>query len=89
MEKSSNKTFTQLYEELETLVKEFEDGDVDIEDGIEKFKQGAGIAKELQSRLQVLENEIKEVKVEVDERTEDESPDTVPDDYSSADASLF
>lgn len=58
---------TEAFTELEQLVQEFETGDIDLEKGIPKFKKGLALASMLKKRLQEIENEIQEIKVEFQE----------------------
>lgn len=58
---------TEAFTELEHLVQEFETGDIDLEKGIPKFKKGLALASMLKKRLQEIENEIQEIKVEFQE----------------------
>jgi len=50
------------FEELAKLTEEFEAGNVDLEQGIPKFKRGLELARKLKQRLGEIENEIKEIK---------------------------
>lgn len=52
------------FQELEEITAEFEHGEVDLEQGVEKFKRGLELAKGLKQRLSEIENEIEQVKVE-------------------------
>jgi exodeoxyribonuclease VII small subunit len=58
------------FSELEALVSEFESGDIDIEEGMTKFKRGVELAKSLRTRLETLENEIQEIKADFVEQNE-------------------
>lgn len=54
--------------QLETIVKWFESQkEVDVEKGLEKMKEGAGLIKQLKSRLKEVENEFEEIKKGLDE----------------------
>jgi exodeoxyribonuclease VII small subunit len=55
-------TFAKTYQELEKIVNWFEQGEVDVEVGIEKFEAGMKLAKELKTYLNETENKIKELK---------------------------
>lgn len=48
--------------ELEEITKDLESGDIDLEDGLLKFKKGLKIAKELNKDLKAFENQIIEIK---------------------------
>lgn len=54
------------FEELEKIVAEFEQGDIDLEKGIPRFKKGLELSALLKKRLKELENEIEEIKSEYD-----------------------
>ncbi|MBN1263076.1 MAG: exodeoxyribonuclease VII small subunit [Candidatus Pacebacteria bacterium] len=69
MTKSS---FATDFKELEKLVEEFEKGEIDIEQGMIKFKKGLGLARSLKKRLSQVENEI----VKIKEEFEDLDPDS-------------
>lgn len=54
--------------QLDTIVKWFEgQKEVDVEKGLEKMKEGAGLIKQLKSRLKEVENEFEEIKKGLDE----------------------
>ena len=53
---------SQAFTELEKITAEFENGEVDLEKGIPKFKRGLELAQLLKKRLGEIENEIKEIK---------------------------
>lgn len=55
----------EAFTELEKIVSEFEQGQVDLETGIPKFKRGFELAKELKLRLELLEKQIIEIKEQV------------------------
>lgn len=53
---------------LEEIVEWFEkQEDVDVEEGLKKVKEGAGIIKVLKARLAEVENEFNEIKRELEE----------------------
>ena len=60
-------SLSDSFNELEQLVEEFEKGDIDLEKGIPQFKRGLALASMLKKRLQEIENEIHEIKVEFQE----------------------
>ncbi len=41
----SDKTFEQALNELETLVKELEQGDIDLKDAVDKYNEGMKLSK--------------------------------------------
>lgn len=50
------------FEELETLAAWFEQGDGDLEQGLQKFERAMMIADTLKKRLDEAENTVKEIK---------------------------
>ena len=69
MSKKQNKEpkLSEAFDELEKIVNEFEEGDVDLEKSIEKFKKGIELSKYLKKRLNEIENEIVEIKGEFED----------------------
>ncbi len=61
---SNDSSLKKDFAELEKLTEEFEAGDIDLEQGIPKFKRGLELARKLKKRLGEIENEIKEIKDE-------------------------
>lgn len=58
---------TQSLKKLEEIVEWFENrGEVDVEKGIEKVKEGVALIKSSRERLKKVENEFEEVKKELD-----------------------
>jgi len=65
--KNSNGVKESL-EKLESIVAWFDkQEDIDLEEGLEKVKQGAEIVKDLKSKLKGIENKFKEIKDDLDE----------------------
>lgn len=64
---------SEAFAELEKITNEFENGEVDLEEGIPKFKKGLELAKYLKRKLTDIENEIKKIKIEF--RDLEETPD--------------
>lgn len=54
--------FAEAYKKLEQITAWFEKENIDLEEGIEKFEQGAKLVKELKEYLEKMENKIKELK---------------------------
>jgi len=54
--------FSKSYQDLQKIVQWFETEEVDLEEGIAKFEEGAKIVKELKNYLEKMENKIKELK---------------------------
>jgi exonuclease VII small subunit len=63
----SKETIAQSLEKLEKLVKWFDEQDqVDVQEGLDKVRQGAVLVKELRTKLKEVENEFEELKKELD-----------------------
>jgi len=54
--------FAKSYADLQKIVEWFEKEDVDLEEGIKKFEQGAVLVKDLKEYLEKMDNKIKELK---------------------------
>lgn len=62
MEKPEKKLpFAKAYEELETIVQDFESRELDLEKDLPKFERGLTLAKQLQERLKEIENTVQEI----------------------------
>jgi len=61
-DKKKEHSLAEAFQELEGIAEEFEKGEVDLEEGIPKFKRGLELARHLKSRLTEIENEIEEIK---------------------------
>lgn len=55
-------SMNQAFQRIEEIVAEFEEGKIDLEKSLEKFKEGLELAKFLKTRLKKIENEIEEIK---------------------------
>ncbi len=53
--------FMKDFDRLEEIVRTFEQGELDIEEGLKLYKESAGLVKTLQERLEEVENEIEQV----------------------------
>src|SRR5689334_22231499 len=62
MDKKVPGNFSDALQELEGLTAEFENGEIDLEKGIPKFKRGMELVRFLKKRLNEIENEIEEIK---------------------------
>ncbi|OGD23623.1 exodeoxyribonuclease VII small subunit [Candidatus Azambacteria bacterium RBG_16_47_10] len=62
--KKSDKTinFAQAYQRLEDITKEFESGDLSMEEGLKKFEEGLALAAECKQYLKQVENKIIDIK---------------------------
>ncbi len=70
-------------QQLEKIVEDLSRKDVDVEAGLEKFKEGVALIKICRGQLQKAENEFKRLKSELDieeENEEDElvNPEDIP-----------
>lgn len=55
-----------LFQELEEIVTEFERGDIDVENGLEKFEHGLQLATQLKKQLSAVETKIETIKKKYD-----------------------
>jgi exodeoxyribonuclease VII small subunit len=63
-----NESLSESIKKLEGIVEWFESQEeVDVEKGLEKFKEGALLVKSSRERLKEIENEFKEVEKELSE----------------------
>lgn len=62
--KKSEKTidFAKAYQRLEDITKEFEAGDMPMEEGLKKFEEGLALAAECKQYLKQVENKIIDIK---------------------------
>lgn len=65
--KKADKDFGQSFQELEEIAHWFEQGEPDLEKGLEKFERAMELAKELKAKLSEAENKIKEIRMKHDE----------------------
>ena len=77
--KSTDASFADQYAELESIVAEFEQSEVNIEEGLQKFERGLQIAATLRKTLNGVENSIEKLKSQY--RSTEDSP---KDDQSEA-----
>jgi exodeoxyribonuclease VII small subunit len=59
--------FTRNFKRLEEIVQQFEREEVDLEEGLNLYKEAAKLVKKLKKRLSLIENEIEEVQKEMGE----------------------
>lgn len=65
MDKKEN--ISKLLADLESAIGWFEkQKDLDLEEGLKKVREGAGLIKELKKRLQDVENEFNDIKKELE-----------------------
>lgn len=58
--------FGAAYKELEGIIDWFESGDIDLDQGLEKFERGLALAKQCQERLKEVENKVSAIKMKFD-----------------------
>ncbi|MBR6073231.1 MAG: exodeoxyribonuclease VII small subunit [Bacilli bacterium] len=61
MAKTEEKKFEQLMEELETIVKELENGDADLDKSIEKYTEAMNIIKICNDKLNSAEEKVNKI----------------------------
>ncbi len=59
--KNTVKSFEDLFEQLEGIVKKMDSGDIELEESLSLFEKGMGIVKEGKKRLDEAELKIKKV----------------------------
>ena len=71
MKMDKNKNFEEQIEKLESIVKELEKGDLNLDDSVSKFEEGIKISKECneiletaEKKISILVNQNREVKQE-------------------------
>jgi exodeoxyribonuclease VII small subunit len=69
-ETTANLKLEDAFAELEKITREFEQGQIDLDEGIPKFKRGLELAKLLKERLGELENQITEITAQFEEPAE-------------------
>ncbi len=58
MKMDKNKNFEEQIEKLESIVKELEKGDLNLDDSVSKFEEGIKISKECNEILETAEKKI-------------------------------
>lgn len=67
MKKTEKTTdFAKAYQRLEDITKEFEAGDMSMEEGLKKFEEGLALAAECKQYLKQVENKIVDIKKKFD-----------------------
>ena len=69
----TNPTLQEALQELEKIVEELNKKDVDVEIGLEKFKEGVELIKISRSYLKRAENEFKKIKSELEVEEHEEN----------------
>lgn len=73
MNKTSNKenfNFKETFKELEEINQWFQGEDIDLDEGLKKFKRGIGLIKSAKQHLQKVENEFEEIKKDLEQEEE-------------------
>lgn len=73
---TDKESFEQQFKELEKLVADLESGEVQLDEGLEKFKRGLVLAQALKAKLTEVENKVEIIKKKF---TQDSSDDTTRD----------
>ncbi len=67
-EKSTELNLSEQLHKLQTIAEWFDNQtEVDVEEGLKKVKEAAGLIKTSQERLKEIENEFVEIKKEIDD----------------------
>lgn len=72
MSAKKQQKLSEALNKLEKIVEELNNDSIDIESGLEKFKQGAELIGFCNSKLKKIENEFIELKQQLDQTFEDE-----------------
>ena len=83
----SKENLQSALQQLEKIVEDLSKKDVDVEAGLEKFREGVALIKLCRGQLQKAENEFKKLKSELEveddkdeaEESEEDEPDNVKD----------
>ena len=59
--------FADAFSELEKIVDKFEQGEVDLDEGLQKFERGLELAKICKERLKEVENKVVQIKKRFEE----------------------
>lgn len=62
MPKKSEANFAKAFEELESITEWFEKGEVDLDEGLQKFERGLELAKLCKDKLSEVENKVETIK---------------------------
>jgi len=69
--KKTDKSFKQVFSELEQLTKELENNDaLELEKGVKLFEHGMALAQICKSKLSIMENKIINIKNQYDNNNE-------------------
>lgn len=67
-------SFKESFAELEKIVQEFETGEMDLDESLEKFEQGLALAAACKKRLSEIENRVSEIKKKFSAQLQDTPP---------------
>lgn len=88
----NNFNFAQAFAELQKITQEFEQGDLDLDEGLKKFERGLKLAQLCKKRLAEAENEIRQIKAkfgqEQKEKMSVQEPAQAPDREISEEAEV-
>lgn len=66
MSKETKKNLEKSFEQLEKINEELSSKDINVDEALKKFKEGASLIKECKEKLDKAENEFKEIKKELE-----------------------
>ena len=61
-QKKDNKSFQQAFTEFEELVREFEKGDMDLDESLKKFEEGLSLASFCTEKIRDMEQKVTDIK---------------------------
>jgi len=68
-------SFEEQYKDLQLIVEGLEKGDVGLEQSIGQFKKGMTLLKSLRGQLEKVENELKEIDIDLEHYVAEEKAD--------------
>jgi exodeoxyribonuclease VII small subunit len=71
MPKETKENLEKSFEKLEKINEELSSKDINVDEALKKFKEGASLIKECKEKLDKAENEFKEIKKELEVEDED------------------
>ncbi|MBI4250788.1 exodeoxyribonuclease VII small subunit [Candidatus Uhrbacteria bacterium] len=75
--KTTKLTFKSAYEDLEALTKEFERGDLDLEEALKKFECGLELAEYCTKQISEMKSRVVEIKRKFKQPLPDDGNDTI------------
>ena len=64
MSSKKEQTFKEKIKQLEDIVAWFDSEDVDLDEAVEKYEQGAKLAKELKADISGIENKVRKIQAQ-------------------------